>query len=165
MALQILRNCLPKSVIEPGSSTRDLYQELPPFTIDKDSGKILNPTSQIKLVKVGEEDIQEKINSYYDSCCLQVQLAHIEDGSADSSSLNAVKGQYLDISEVPTDVDDLIKYLDKVRTETLAKKASEEAEAKKKADEAAAAQKVFFDEAVKKAVAEALANQNKGESK
>ena len=165
MALQTLRNCQPKSEIEPGSNLRDLYQELPPFTIDKDTGKVVNPTSQIKLVKVGTEDIQEKINSFYDSSCLQCQLAHIAEGSCDPSSLNAVNGQYLDVSEVPTDVDDLIKFLDKVRTDSLAKKAADEAAAKKAADDAAAAQKANFDAAVKKAVAEALANHQKGEVK
>lgn len=165
MPLQTLRNCEPKSEIAVGSNLRDLYQELPPFTIDKESGKVVNPTSSIKLVKIGTEDIQEKINSYYDSSCLQSQLSHIAEGSADSSALSAVKGQYLDISEVPTDVDDLIKYLDKVRTDTLAKKAADEAALKKAVDDAAAAQKATFDEAVKKAVAEALANQSKGESK
>lgn len=164
-ALQTLRNCQPKSEIEPGSNLRDLYQELPPFTIDKDSGKVVNPTSSIKLVKVGTEDIQEKINSYYDSSCLQSQLAHIAEGSSDPSALNSVQGKYLDISEVPTDVDDLIKYLDKVRIDSLAQKAADEAAAKKAADDAAAAQQSIFDAAVKKAVAEALANQSKGEMK
>ena len=165
MALQTLRNCQPKSEIEVGSNFRDVYQELPPFTVDKETGKVVNPTSQIKLVKVGTEDIQEKIDSYYDSSCLQVQLAHLAEGSGDPSVLNSVKGQYLDVSEVPTDVEDLITYLDKIRQDTLAKKAADEAAAKKAADDASAAQKASFDEAVKKAVAEALANQSKGESK
>jgi len=158
--LRTLRdNPSPKKSIDCYQQFRDTFVELPPLATSLETGEILNDTASIKLVPGEKIDIQNYVNSFYDSSCLQVQLERLRAGDR-SAVVPAGNGVYADISGVPDDLEGVLAYSARLKAESLAK-AESERQAKADADKAKAdfeAKAKADNEAyLKKLIADALA--------
>lgn len=144
--LRTLRNNpSPKKSIDCYNQFRQTYAELPPLATSLETGEILNDTADIKIVPSEEVDIQNYVNSFYDSSCLQVQLGRLRAGDR-SAAVPSGSGVYADISGVPDDLEGVFAYSARIKAEALAKaeserqskaaaeKAKADSEAKAKAD-------------------------------
>lgn len=92
-----------------------LYKLIKPFTTDPDTGEVLNPTSEPKLVKAGTRDLQEEIQSYRDTSLYSVleKVAFYNDTiTGEEPELNVKKGAYdVDITGLPDNINDVSQYL------------------------------------------------------
>lgn len=91
-----------------------IYKRIEPFTVDVETGEVLNPTKFYKLVKVGEKDLQEEIQSFKDDCDLYKILEKVAMSTnvitGNENELNSKKGFYGDLSDVPSGINDLNQY-------------------------------------------------------
>lgn len=95
----------PESVeAERGSETAPTYE----YRIDKKTGKK-------KLVQTGETNIYEMIQASLESSKLENIIKKFTAG--DLSVLNQIEGQYLDISEIPTNLMDIQNMIYKCKGE------------------------------------------------
>ena len=88
----------------------DVFEELPPFAMDAD-GKFLNKSSFPKLVKTGQVDVQERIQSF----AQDVDIYHIlERMTMAGESLPAplADGSIYDYSMIPDNIHDFQAYID-----------------------------------------------------
>lgn len=92
------------------NSLIDIYSELPPFAIDLDTGKLLNPERDPKKVLAGKRDLQEEIESYRDDCDIYKILAKVA-ASGDTSFLNRKVGTFADLAHLPDNMNDLHFYV------------------------------------------------------
>lgn len=84
-----------------------IYQEVDPWTKDEKGNFITE--DEVKLVKIGECNLQDKINSYREETNLYSILKNIASGNADMSALNKRAGVYADISNLPDNYQALAK--------------------------------------------------------
>ena len=87
----------------------DVFEELPPFAMDSD-GNFLNKSSNPKIVKVGEVDVQERIQSFADD----VDVYHILERltlSGESLPQPLADGQVYDYSMIPDNIHDFERYI------------------------------------------------------
>ena len=89
----------------------EVFEEVPPYAIDPNSGKFLNDSSQPKLISKGKINIQEKIQSFAKEVDLYSILEKFAYGE-DASLLNARPCQYGDISDLPNDLNSYAAYVD-----------------------------------------------------
>ena len=92
------------------NAMEDVYEEVPPFAYDEETGEFLNKSSFPKLVKVGQVNVQEKIQSYFEDVDIYTILAKFA-MSGDESLLKRQVGFYGDISTVPDNVHDFDAYV------------------------------------------------------
>lgn len=100
-----------KSSLDYSRTKEPIYKELPPYACDVETGEVLNNSSEVKIVQVGEIDIDEKIQSYHDD----VDIYRILEKFAltgDSSLVNRRIGTFGDIVDIPDNVNDFAKYVD-----------------------------------------------------
>lgn len=92
-----------------------LYKLIKPFSVDPDTGEVLNPTSEPKLVKCGTRDLQEEIQSYKDTSLYAVleKVAFYNDTiTGEEPELNIKSGAYgVDLSDMPDNINDVSQYL------------------------------------------------------
>lgn len=88
-----------------------VYQEIKPFTRDKEGKFITFENSMLK--KIDEIDIQDKINSYREDTDLYTILKNISQGYTPLERLNKNNGVYMDVSGVPNDFHNLYKAKEK----------------------------------------------------
>ena len=77
----------------------DVFEELPPFAMDSE-GNFLNKSSNPKVLRVGEVDVQERIQSYAND----VDIYHILERltlSGDSLPQPLADGKVYDYSMIP----------------------------------------------------------------
>lgn len=86
------------------SSMVKIYKEIKPGTFDKD-GNILNKEDHNILIEAGEEDLQAKIDSFRDSVDIY-KLIEKFILTGDESYINQKQGQYMDISDLPDNIND-----------------------------------------------------------
>ena len=87
----------------------DVFEELPPFAMDSE-GNFLNKSSNPKIVKVGEVDVQERIQSYAND----VDIYHILERltlSGESLPQPLADGKVYDYSMIPDNIHDFEKYI------------------------------------------------------
>jgi len=90
----------------------DVYQEIQPFAVDPKTGEFLNNSSIPKVIKTGQINIQEKIQSFAD----EVDLYHILEKfaySEDNTIINQKPCAYGDISEMPDNLNDYAQFVNK----------------------------------------------------
>lgn len=90
----------------------DVYQEIQPFAVDPKTGEFLNNSSIPKVVKTGQINVQEKIQSF----ATDVELYHILEKfaySEDSAIINQKPCAYGDISEMPDNLNDYAQFVNK----------------------------------------------------
>lgn len=90
-----------------------VYNELPPFAVDLDTGKLLNPSRDPIKTPAGFMDIQEKIESYRDECDIYKILQKVI-VSNDTSFLNRKVGTFADLANLPDNFNDLHLYVNSV---------------------------------------------------
>lgn len=88
----------------------DVFEEVPPFAYDEETGEFLNKSSFPKLVKVGQVNVQEKIQSYFEDVDIYTILAKFA-MSGDESLLKRQVGFYGDIAGVPDNIHDFDSYV------------------------------------------------------
>ena len=87
----------------------DVFEELPPFAMDSE-GNFLNKSSNPKVLRVGEVDVQERIQSYAND----VDIYHILERltlSGDSLPQPLADGKVYDYSMIPDNIHDFEKYI------------------------------------------------------
>lgn len=116
-----------------------LYKLIKPFTTDPDTGEILNPTSESKLVKAGTRDLQEEIQSYRDTSLYSVleKVAFYNDTiTGEEPELNVKKGSYdVDITDLPDNINDVSQYLKNNKNFNFSEKEKEEKEKEEKKED------------------------------
>lgn len=85
-----------------------IYKEIKPGTFDKD-GNILNKNDHNILIEAGEENLQEKIQSYADSVDIYKMIEKFI-LTGDESYINNGKGAYMDLSSLPDNINDFQDY-------------------------------------------------------
>lgn len=97
----------------------DVFDEVAPFAVDPKTGKLLNNSSQPKLVKTGRVNVHDRIQSF----AKEVDLYSILEKfaySGDPALINKFDAGYGDISDVPDNLNDLSQYaklyIDKLQT-------------------------------------------------
>lgn len=96
------------------SNTKEpVFTEVPPFAYDEETGEFLNKSSFPKLVKTGEVDVQEKIQSYLDDVDIYkiLEKVALSGDMIESSPLtNVSKGlSDVDITNIPNNIHDFDK--------------------------------------------------------
>lgn len=102
----------PLGIIESDCSDpfAEIFEEVPPFTIDPKTGKFINDSSQPKIISKGKVNVQEKIQSF----AKDVDLYNILEKFAysdDESLLHARACEYGDISELPNDLNGYAQFV------------------------------------------------------
>lgn len=88
----------------------DVFEELPPFAMD-DKGTFLNKSSFPKLVKTGQVDVQERIQSFAND----VDIYHILERlimSGEQLPAPVCDGSIYDYSMIPDNIHDFQAYID-----------------------------------------------------
>lgn len=90
------------------------YKLIKPFSVDPDTGEVLNQTSEPKLVLCGYRDLEEEIQSYAD-CSLYKILEKVniynDTITGLEPELNVKTGGYYDLTDVPDNINDVSDYL------------------------------------------------------
>lgn len=92
------------------NSMEDVFEEVPPFAYDEETGEFLNKSSFPKLVKTGQVNVQERIQSFLEDVDIYSILAKFA-MSGDESLLKRQVGFYGDISTVPDNIHDFDSYV------------------------------------------------------
>ena len=85
--------------------TEDVFEEIAPYAIDPKTGKFLNDSSVPKLIKTGEVNVHDKIQSFASEVDLYKILEKFA-YSGDTALLNARSCDYGDISSLPDNLND-----------------------------------------------------------
>lgn len=95
------------------TSLINVYKSLPPYAKDED-GKIINDSQFYKRICIGKKDLQEIVDSNIESTnYYKVIDAYMACG--DISLLNVRKGEYGDISSIPSNPNDLNAYVNNIK--------------------------------------------------
>lgn len=90
--------------------TEEVFEEVQPFAIDPVSKKLLNETSQPKLISKGFINVHDKIQEFAKDCDIYSILERFA-ASGDASLLNARQAGYGDVSELPNNLNDLAQFV------------------------------------------------------
>lgn len=94
------------------SNTKEpIYKELPPYAIDEKTGEFLNKSSFPKLVKVGEIDVQEQIDSFADEVNIYKILERFALSGGDNTIINRSVGTFGDFVDIPDNLHDFDMYV------------------------------------------------------
>lgn len=88
----------------------DVFEEVPPFAYDEETGEFLNKSSFPKLVKTGQVNVQERIQSFFEDVDIYSILAKFA-MTGDESLLKRQVGFYGDVSTVPDNIHDFDVYV------------------------------------------------------
>lgn len=88
----------------------DVFEEVPPFAYDEETGEFLNKSSFPKLVKTGQVNVQERIQSFFEDVDIYSILAKFA-MTGDESLLKRQVGFYGDLSTVPDNIHDFDAYV------------------------------------------------------
>ena len=93
----------------------DVYLEISPYAVDKESGEVLNNTSKPVIKKVGTINVYNKIQSYKEDCDIYSILARVSKGEEGLLTQNV--GSFGDFVDIPDNVHDLVRYIDNAKKE------------------------------------------------
>lgn len=89
--------------------TEDVFTEIAPFSVNKETGEVLNKTSKPIIKKVGTVNVYDKIQSYKQDCDIYNILARFSK-TGDQSLINRNVGFFGDIVNIPDNLHDFNKY-------------------------------------------------------
>ena len=92
------------------NTKEEVFEEFEPFAIDVETGKLLNPSSQPMIVSKGFIDVQERIQSFAKDTDIYAILEKFA-VSGDTSLIQAKEAGYGDISEIPSNLNDVAQFL------------------------------------------------------
>ena len=72
--LRTLRSKDNKKLIDCYQQFRETFKEVPPLAVDPETGDILNKSHEVQLVKCDPIDIQDEVDSYFDSVDLKTHI-------------------------------------------------------------------------------------------
>lgn len=87
----------------------DVFIEVPPYSVDLETGDLLNKTPYPILKKVGQRNVDDIIQSYAYDCDIYKILEKVAI-SGDYSLLNVRPGSYGDYLNLPDNLNDLNNY-------------------------------------------------------
>lgn len=90
----------------------DIKTLVEPYAVDVKSGKVINKSNKYKLVKTGQFDIYEKIQSYKDDCDIYKILEKFAVAN-DPSLINQRIGSFGDFTNIPDNVNEFNSYVGK----------------------------------------------------
>ena len=102
-------NPYPMPSLDLSNEFEEVFEEVAPFAIDAETGKLLNPTSQPMIISKGKINVQERIQSYASQADIYSVLEKYA-ATGDSNLLNARSCSYGDISEYPNDLNGYAQY-------------------------------------------------------
>lgn len=111
MTLRTLRDPIEKSGIDCSNPRRRQFVEIQPFSVDPDTGEILNPTGQLVLKEVAPINQDEVIQSYFETSDLKTCLSRIRKGSGEALPTYDGTGSFIDLSNMPRNIRELDRYL------------------------------------------------------
>lgn len=111
MNLRTLRDPIEKSGIDCSNPRRRQFVEIQPFSVDPDTGEILNPTGQLVLKEVAPINQDEVIQSYFETSDLKTCLNRIRKGSGEEIPTYDGTGSFIDLSNLPKNIRELDRYL------------------------------------------------------
>lgn len=88
----------------------EVFEEVEPFAVDPDTGKLLNPSSQPILISKGFIDVQERIQSFAKDTDIYAILERFA-VSGDTALINARDAGFGDVSEIPTNLNDIAQFV------------------------------------------------------
>ncbi|MCR5308186.1 MAG: hypothetical protein K6E24_04250 [bacterium] len=88
----------------------EVFEEVPAFTTDPDTGKLLNATSVPQIVSKGFINVYDKIQSHAKEADIYSILEKFA-YSGDSALLNARECGYGDLSDLPDNLNDFAQYV------------------------------------------------------
>lgn len=88
----------------------EVFEEVPAFSTDPDTGKLLNPTSVPQVISKGFINIHDKIQSHAKEADIYSILEKFA-YSGDTALLNARECGYGDLSELPNNLNDFAQYV------------------------------------------------------
>lgn len=101
------------TMLDLSNPYEDVFQEIPPFAIDKDTGKLLNPTKDPVLKKVGVKNVQEDIDSFADDVDIYKILERVA-LSGNPDYLNKRIGTFADFHNIPDNINDFDFYINSI---------------------------------------------------
>lgn len=107
-----------KTAIDCSNEYEDIYEEVPPFAIDAETGEILNKTSLPIFMKTGKVNVQEKIQSYAADCDIYKILERFAAAGCDPAMVNRRIGSFGDFIDIPDNVNDFDAYITQKIKET-----------------------------------------------
>lgn len=94
------------------------YQLVRPFSKDE-KGKFINESPFNRLIELGKVDIEESIQSYYDSTNFSKLIERYVLSGYDPRIVDVRVGQYADISNIPDNLNEFNAYFDSLKMENL----------------------------------------------
>lgn len=111
MKLMTFRDEQPKTGIDCSNPMRRQFVEIQPFSVDPDTGEILNPTGQLVLKEVAPINQDEVIQSYFETSDFKTVLNRIRKGSGEDIPTADGTGSFLDLTNMPKNIRELDRYL------------------------------------------------------
>lgn len=90
--------------------TEEVFEEVQPFALDPVSKKLLNDSSQPKLISKGFINVHDKIQEFAKDCDIYAILERFA-ASGDSSLLNARECDFGDVSVLPNNLNDFAQFV------------------------------------------------------
>lgn len=100
-----------KTGLDYSNQFEDVYEELPPYAIDVETGEFLNKSSAPVVLKTGQINVYEKIQSYADDVDIYKILEKFA-LSGDTSLINRTVGSFGDFVNIPDNINDFSKLID-----------------------------------------------------
>lgn len=111
MKLRTFRDVTEKTGVDCSNPRRRQFVEIQPFSVDPDTGEILNSTGEVALKEVAPVNQDEMIQSYFESTDLRTVLTRIRKGSGEELPVNDGTGSFIDLSQMPRNRMELDRYL------------------------------------------------------
>lgn len=104
-------NPMPSCPVDCSNKYEMAYLEIAPYTVNPNTGEVLNKNPFPIIVEVGNVNVYEKIQSYAKECDLYSLLNRVV--GHEELLPRVDHGEYLDISQVPTSKIEMVDYLKK----------------------------------------------------
>lgn len=111
MKLRTVRDETEKTGVDCSNPRRRQFVEIQPFSVDPDTGEILNSTGEVALKEVAPVNQDEMIQSYFESTDLHTVLTRIRKGSGEELPVNDGTGSFIDLTQMPRNRMELDRYL------------------------------------------------------
>lgn len=117
--LRSRRDDIDKTGVDCSDPMRKQFVEIQPFSVDPDTGEILNQTNQVTLKEVAPINQDEAIQSYFESTDLKTVLNRIRSGSGEAVPAYDGTGSYVDLANMPKNIMELDRYLKEKKTQAV----------------------------------------------
>lgn len=119
MTLRTRRDPIEKTGIDCSNPMRRQFVEVQPFSVDPDTGEILNPTGQLVLKEVAPINQDEMIQSYFETSDFKTVLNRIRKGSGEEIPTYDGTGSFIDLTNMPKNIRELDRYLKEKKNQAV----------------------------------------------